>query len=379
MGNYMGISFTDEGDSYGTNKLFTKEPQFYWRIKSSDADWNFGDFDDEDLDELRVGYPEPAGTVELSGAHIRALPTIMYALLGNYLYTEGYTTETVVTGKDKDGNDITKTVNLNMHEFWAGNGLEVPEWCANMIYEVGNQTMIDGAVMDSFEINAGLNKTTAECGFVYRNEQSKEINVETVIQNKNILQALPLVGYDWTVTLTVNDDTTDEQITPCFNEVNISINNNILTGDDVRCLGKDRYGFKPSMEKREIEVTGKIKLTPATLPLINKLKYKGNTKSDGGWRYWNKCHNIDGSLKLRATSCLDSAEWIEFYFPKAAINIDPIKIEDGNVDVDLSLKLYNTKKVHLTQKVDPTKEDSDYIQVVTPMRVKIQTRAGKVE
>ncbi len=369
MGNYMGISFTDEGDTYGTNKLFTKEPAFYWRIKSSDADWNFGEFDDEDLDELRVGYPEPAGTVELSGAHIKAMPTILYALLGNYLFTENYTTVEV------DGEQVS----VNMHEFWAGNGLEVPEWCANMIYEVGNQTMIDGAVMDSFELNAGLNKTTAECGFVYRNEQSKEINVETVIQNKNILQALPLVGYDWTVTLTVNDESLNQEIQPCFNEVNISVNNNILTGDDVRCLGKDRYGFKPTMEKREIEVTGKIKLTPATLPLVNTLKYKGSTQSTGGWRYWNKCHNIDGSLKLRATSCLDSAEWIEFYFPKAAINIDPIKIEDGNVDVDIALKLYNTKKAPLTQKVDPSNPDSAYIQVVTPMRVKVQSRAPKVQ
>lgn len=369
MGNYMGISFTDEGDAYGTNKLFTKEPQFFWRIKSSDADWNFGEFDDEDLDELRVGYPEPAGTVELSGAHIRAMPTVMYALLGNYLFTEGYDTIT----------ENSSTVNLNMHEFWAGNGLEVPEFCVSMIYEVGAQSMIDGAVMDSFELTAGLNKTTAECGFVYRNEQTKEVNVDTLIQNKNILQAFPLVGYDWTVTLNVNDDGLDQEIQPCFNEVSISINNNLLTGDDVRCLGKDRYGFKPTLEKREIKVTGKIKLTPATLPLVNTLKYKGSTMSQNGWRYWNKCHNIDGSLKLKATSCLDSAEWIEFYFPKAAINIDPIKIEDGNVDVDISLKLYSTQKVSLTQRVDPEDDTSAYIKVVTPMRVKIQSRAAKVE
>ena len=366
----MGISFTDEGDSYGTNKLFTKEPQFFWRIKSSDADWNFGEFDDEDLDELRVGYPEPAGSVELSGAHIYAMPTIMYALLGNYMYTAAYQTVT----------EDNKTVTLNLHEFWAGDGLEVPEWCANMVYGVGEQIMIDGAVMDSFELNAGLNKTTAECGFVYRNEQTREVNVDTLMQSKNILQKLPLVGYDWTVTLTVNDDGLDQsEINPCFNEVNISINNNLLTGDDVRCLGKDRYGFKPSLEKREIEVTGKIKLTPSTLPLVNTLKYKGSTMTESGWRYWNKCHNVDGSLKLRATSCLDKNEWVEFYFPKAAINIDPIKVEDGNIDVDMTLKLYNTQKVSLSQKVDPSNSESDNIKVVTPMRVKVQTRAPKVE
>ena len=370
MGNYMGISFLDEGDSYGTVKVNTKAPAFYWRIKSSDADWNFGEFDDEDLDELRVGYPEPSGTVELSGAHVYAIPTIMYAMLGNYMFTEGYTTAT----------ENDETVTLNMHEFWAGDGLEVPEWSANLIYGVGEHTMIDGAVMDTFELNANLNKTTAECGFVYRNEQTKEVNVDTLMQGKNVLQKLPLVGYDWTVTLTVNDEGLDQtEITPCFNEVNISINNNLLTGDDVRCLGKDRYGFKPSLEKREIEVPGKIKLTPATLPLVNTLKYKGSTKSAGGWRYWNKCHNVDGTLKLRAVSCLDPNEWVEFYFPKAAINVDPIKIEDGNVDVDLTLKLYNTKKVSLTQKVDPNNPDSAFIQVVTPMRVKVQTRAPKVQ
>ena len=359
MANYMGMKFNQASDAYGTDALSGNTlPDFFAQTNSHEAGLNIEEPDVTamDTDLPRGGYPEPEGKINTS-AHTKALPTYFYSLLGNYRFTEDGATLTI------DGESVTQ----NVHEFWMGENSELPQWSGLFTYGDFMQKKISGAVTDTMDWNATLDKTELELGFKYRNELSKQVNIETARQDYEIISGLPLIGYDYRSTLTIVEDNT---ITSnCFREAKISVNNNLITGEDIRCLGQRKYSIQPSSENKEIDIELTTKFDRRNYELITAAAY-GNTNVANGYHGLEDCKNFTGRFTLYASACTEGAERVSMAFPRNIITVDTISADGNNLEATLNLKPVNTGKVTL---LDGT------TQINTPMYVKIISSADVVE
>ena len=360
MANYMGIKFNDTSDAYGTDALSGNTmPDFFVQTESHEAGLNIPDPDVTalDTDLPRGGYPEPEGKVSVS-AHTQAIPTYLYALLGNYRFTaNGATIEL------SDGTEVTR----NVHEFWMGENSELPQWGALFTYGDFMQKKVIGAVADNMTWTAGLDKTKAELGFKYRQEYSKQVNVETARQSFTMSSGLPLIGYDYTSTLTIVED--NSITSTCFREATMSIENNLVTGDDIRCLGQRKYSIQPSSEKKNISIDLTTKFDRRNYELVTAAAY-GNTNVASGYHGLEDCKNFTGRFILYASACTEEAERVSFAFPRNIIKLDTVSAESNNLEAKFKLYPVNTGSVTLH---DGTTT------INTPMYVKVISSAPKVE
>jgi len=359
MVNYCGIVYEDPEDSYGTDQsLKGKKPQFYIHDDGHSPDMNQQDFDDEDvrngLDEYRNGYFEPEGDLSLS-AHTKSVPTILYGVMGLYKFTENVD---VATG---DG------AILNCHELWIGDKLERP--CFNADFTSGDFLLkrIFGGIFDKMEWDANLNKTKIDLSMIYKTERVKDINLESYKAQFNMLKALPLVGYDYTVQVGSQDDPL--AYSNCFNDLKITIENNHQTGDDARCLGSIYYGFKPMMESCNIEIEATTKFNRRNYEFIIGAMHNKYEPNDSGWNAPKPCEEFTKRVAIKAQSCVDPNENVLFIFPKCRVRIEPIKADSNILEATLKLKPFNTETVKMAD--DTTNKR-------TSMYVKVITRSGRV-
>lgn len=372
MANYVGIVYTTDGHRYGWDTFAEgkKTPQFYLKNDSQSPDLNIGDFDNEDvrngLDEYRNGYPEPQGDVTVT-AHTKSAPTILYGVLGNYIFTANG-----VTIEAEDENEEDRT--LNVHEFWVGENLERPEWCGEFAYSDFLVKRIFGAIFDSMTWNATLDKTTVELGLIYRDEAVKDIYLEAYKDNFNLLKALPLVGYDYEVAI-LDLDAEEEQLledyaSQCFKEVTITVENNHATGEDARCLGSMLYSYKPTMESCNIELEATTKFDRRNYEFIVGAMHNGYNPNSNRWNKLQACQTFNKKVILKARSCINPDEYIEFRFPKCRVTLDPIDGDSNVLEATLKLQPFTTEQVLL---------HDEQTRKTTPMYVKVVTTAGRVD
>jgi hypothetical protein len=366
MANYVGIVYTDDGKKYGWDSFSEdKKPQFYLKNDSQSPDLNIEDFDNEDvrngLDEYRNGYPEPQGDVSIT-AHTKSAPTVLYGVMGNYIYTP----QAITSESDPDKK-------LNVHEFWIGENLERPEWCGEFSYSDFFLKRIYGAIMDSMTWNATLDKTTVELGFIYQKEAVKDIYLEAYKDNFNLLKALPLVGYDYEIAI-IDPEADEEAIiqdysSQCFKELTITIENNHTTGEDARCLGSMYYGFKPTMESCNIEIEATTKFDRRNYTFIVGAMHNGYNPNSNRWNTLQVCKTFNKKVVLKARSCIDPDEYILFRFPKCRVTLDPIDGDSNVIEATLKLQPFTTEQVLL---------HDDETRKTTPMYAKVVTSAGRV-
>lgn len=373
MANYVGIVYTDDGHRYGWDSFLegNKSPQFYLKNDSQSPDLNIEDFDNEDvrngLDEYRNGYPEPQGDVTVT-AHTKSAPTILYGVMGNYIYTAGGVT---VEATEQDAEDEV----FNVHEFWIGENLERPEFCAEFAYSDFLLKRIYGGIWDSMTWNATLDKTTVELGLIYREEAVKDIYLEAYKENFSLLKALPIVGYDYEVAI-IDPGADDEEAvlqdyaSQCFKEVTITIENNHATGEDARCLGSMLYGFKPRMESCNIEIEATTKFDRRNYAFIVGAMHNGYNPNTNRWNKLQACQTFNKKVILKARSCIDPNEYIEFRFPKCRVTLDPIDGDSNVIEVTLKLQPFTTEQVLLFD---------EQTRKTTPMYAKVVTKAGRVD
>lgn len=371
MANYVGIVYTDDGHRYGWDSFSeNKKPQFYLKNDSQSPDLNIEDFDNEDvrngLDEYRNGYPEPQGEVSIT-AHTKSAPTILYGVMGNYLFTPNAVT---VAATEAGAEDEV----FNVHEFWIGENLERPEWCGEFAYSDFFLKRIYGGIMDSMTWEATLDKTTVELGFIYQKEAVKDIYLEAYKDNFNLLKALPLVGYDYEIAI-IDPNADDEEIvladyaSQCFKELTITIENNHTTGEDARCLGSIYYGFKPTMESCNIEIEATTKFDRRNYEFIVGAMHNGYNPNSDRWNTLQICKTFNKKVVLKARSCIDPNEYILFRFPKCRVTLDPIDGDSNVIEATLTLQPFTTEQVLL---------HDEETRKTTPMYAKVVTKAGRV-
>jgi hypothetical protein len=281
--------------------------------------------------------------------------------MGNYIFTPNAVTS-----------DTEENKTLNVHEFWIGENLERPEWCGEFAYSDFLVKRIYGAIMDSMTWNATLDKTTIELGLIYQDEAVKKTFLEAYRQTFNMLKALPLVGYDYTVAILdpVAADLNDPSaVSECFKEVTITVENNHATGEDARCLGSMKYGYKPTMESCNIEIEASTKFDRRNYEFIVGAMHNGYNPNQDGWNKLQACSSFDKKVILRARSCLDPDEYIEFRFPKCRVTLDPIDGDSNVIEATLQLQPYTTSKITL---------NDGETEKITPMYVKVVSQAGRV-
>jgi len=360
MANYLGLVFNTEGSAYGSD-MFAQghSPQYFIQTKEHEANLNLAESDEDSLStEIpRGAYPEPEGSATMS-AHTKGAPTLMYSLLGNYVFTEDAVEVTLSDG--------TK-VDRNLHEFWMGENSELPDYCGSFTYGDFMRKTIYGGVTDSLTWTAGLEKTEVELGFVYRHELSQKINIESIRQNFNVLQALPLVGYDYAASLTILEN--NSLVANCFKEVSIEVNNNLITGDDIRCLGQRKYGIRPSSESKEIEISLTTKFDRRNYEIIMAAMYGNANVDSDGWYGLEDCKTFTAKFELYASACTEEAEAIRFIFPCCYVTVDSITAENNNIEATIKLKPNNSRKVTL----------NNGTKINTPMYVRVRTEADELE
>ena len=358
MVNYTGIIYEDREDAYGTDQFKKdKHPQYYIRDDGHSPDLNVQDFDEEDvrngLDEFRNGYYEPEGDLSLS-AHTASLPTVLYGVMGLYKYQNN-----VDTASDD--------APLNSHEFWIGDKLERPAFSADFTSGDFLLKRIFGGLFDSLEWDANLNKTTLDLSMIYKTEALKKISLESYKTNFNMLKAIPLVGYDYTVEIGSEEDGMNTS-SNCFNDFKLTIENNHQTGDDARCLGSITYGFKPIMESCNIEAEAVTKFNRRNYEFIVGAMHNHYEPNSGGWNSPAPCKEFTKRVMVKAQSCVDPDEYVLIIFPKCRVTVEPVDADSNVLEATLKLKPFNTETVTL----------SNNVTVTTPLYIKVITRANRV-
>ena len=357
----MAMIFNEDTDSYGADPIATQGlhvPDLqYFQTDEHEANLNIEEPEVDAMSVIpaRAGYPEPEGSVTVS-AHTKIVPTYMYSLLGNYRFTENGASITTSGGS---------TVQRNVHEFWMGENSELPQWASSLNYSDFMQKRLTGCVTDTLDWTAGLDKTELEIGFKYRNEKSRTYNLETYRQMMTINEGLPLIGYDYNPRLNILENDTLQG--RCFKEVKISVENNLISGEDVRCLGNRFYSVKPTSDSKSISIECTTSFTRDKYDLIMGAAYS-NTNVTEGYHSASACQTFTGHFQLSASPCAEEAEQVIFDFPQCLVNVDNLTADGNNLEATMKLTPIATGEATL---LDNTK-------VRTPMYVKVVTAADTV-
>lgn len=373
----MGIVYNPPDDDYGVD-MFSKaqtgtDPEWYLRTNGVNLDLNPQELSIEDvrngLDEDRNGYFEPEGDVSLT-AHVKSISELFYGVLGRYIFTENG--EVAQSDENKQ---------MNVHEFWAGENLDRPQFSADVASADFLLARIFGAMFDTMEWNATLDKTTIDLDFIYKDEATKEIYLDSYRSNWNELKALPLVGYDYTMYIGkdsdqdgFDDDDGDMIVSQCFKEFTLKIENNLTTGDDNRCLGRSRtYTVRPSSENCNIEVEAKTRFDRRNYEFIVGARHGGYAPVNK-WDHPKLCTTFTKKLYIEARSCIDPDEYVVFIFPKCKVTVDGIDGGSNNIESTVTLVPINSERVTLAAKDGNGNEQVKQ----TAMYVKVVTDAGRV-
>ena len=379
MASYMGIVYNPSTDDYGVD-MFKKAtepgeyygPEYYLKTDGINLDMNEQDLNQEEvrngLDEDRNGYYEPEGDVKLT-AHTKTISEIFYGVLGRYIFTGN--------GEDAQSDPNKK---MNVHEFWAGENLDRPQFNADIASADFLLARIFGAMWNEMEWNAGMDKTTIDLDFIYKTEATKDIYLDSYRSNWNVFQGLPLVGYDYTMYIGkdsnqdgIDDDDTDMIVSQCFKEFTLKIENNLTTGDDNRCLGKSRtYTIKPTSENMDIEVEAKTRFDRRNYSFIVGARHGGYAPVNK-WDSPKTCTTFTKKLYIEARSCIDPDEYVVFIFPKCKVKVDGIDGGSNNIESTVTLTPINTENVTLS-----ATSNGQPITRRTAMYVKVVTEAGRV-
>ena len=340
MANYFCIV---PEDTYGADAIEQgKEPQFHIMTTSHNPDLN----DENQLLNLgsmavvkdRQGYPEPSGDISTS-ADTKCFHQYLLYILGNYNFVE-------------DGHLGSDGESRNVHEFWGGERKSMPSATCAFTYDDFMEKITTGTIISSLKMTIGKELTTIEPSLVYSKERVTKINIDDY--EKKLLDAIPLIGYDYEIQI---DNVKSEVIS----DLEIEINNNVNT-DKCTVLGTRWYKRKPRFEKRDTTITATTLFDEENYEMIVKAMHGAYNPQANGYNYPHDCISFHAKLFIKARTCEDRDEFINFIFPNCIVELDPIEANEGVLEASLKFTPEMNKSVTLT---DGSKKTTDMlIQVV---------------
>lgn len=330
-------------DKYAENAIDKgKTPDFYVQTTSHNPDLN----DENQKLNLgsmavvrdRQGYPEPSGDISTS-ADVKVFHQYMYYLLGNYTYIEG-------GHKAKDGST------RNVHEFFGGERKSMPSATCAFTYDEFMEKVTTGTILSSMKLTIGKELTTLEPSVVYSKEKVKKINIDEY--EHNMLDAIPLIGYDYTVEI----GTSFGQV---ISDLEIEIDNNVNT-DKCTVLGSRWYARKPRFEKRDITITATTLFDEDNYEYIIEAMHGKYAPNERGYNSPHDCVSFHAPVKIKARTCENTDEFIWMIFPWCIIELDPIEANEGVLEASLTITPEKVKSV--TTHDGNTKITDIFVQVV---------------
>ena len=330
-------------DTYGEDAIKKgKTPEWYIQTTSHNPDLN----DENQLLNLgsmavvkdRQGYPEPSGDISTS-ADVKVFHMYMYYLLGNYVYTA-------------DGHDGGSQGMKHLHEFWGGERKSMPSATCAFTYDDFMEKITTGTILSSMKMTIGKELTTIEPSIVYANERTKKISIDEY--EHNVLDSIPLIGYDYTVT--IGDSYGD-----VISDIEIEIDNNVNT-DKCTVLGTRWYKRKPRFEKRDIKITATTLFDEDNYDLVMKAMHGDYAPKSDGYNYPHDCISFHDKVTITARCCENRQEFINIVFPWCVIEVDPVEANEGVLEASLTITPEMVKKARLK---DGTEKVTDiFVQVV---------------
>lgn len=319
-----------------------KKPQFHIMTTSHNPDLN----DENQLLNLgsmavvkdRQGYPEPSGDISTS-ADVKCFHQYLYYLLGNYKFIEG-------------GHEVAGEDNKNIHEFYGGERKSMPSCTCAFTYDDFMEKITIGTVLSSMKMTIGKELTTLEPSLVYSTERVTQINIDDY--EKKLLDAIPLIGYDYEIQI---DNATCEVIS----DLEIEIDNNVNT-DKCTVLGTRWYKRKPRFEKRDTTITATTLFDEENYELIVEAMHGKYAPRENGYNYPHDCVSFHAKLVIKARTCEERNEFINFIFPNCVVELDPIEANEGVLEASLKFTPEMNKSVRLAD--GTTKITDMLIQVV---------------
>ena len=218
--------------------------------------------------------------------------------------------------------------NPNVHEFWGGENNKLSSFTLWVTFDIFEKTIV-GSLLDNFkmEVSDEYMKFTAD--FVYKTEESEEIeNIE--------LYKVKLLDGDWALMFYDVSVEIDESAPPgIVSSFSFDGKNNINV-DKTIGLGSRGPQRKAAAQGRDIAISFVSTLERETLELIQKAEYGevGNEPSE--------CKLCKIPLKLICNVCEDTTDRLEITFPECIFAVDYELSEADEIEVTFNLDAMGT-------------------------------------
>lgn len=267
--------------------------------------------------KARAGIMKPTGNTK-ADADLQRLGWYFLGFLDNYIYTAGTSS------------------NPNTHEFYGGEGHELPSFRAVAVYDMLKK-YIYGMLIDNLKLECSDDSLTVETDWIYKTEKAGIIGSagETFTRPEDLDNDLFIMFYD--ISLKLNGSAIDGVSTSFSFEGknNHNVDNTIGFGSrapQVRAIAVDR----------EIDLSLKTTLTSDTVRSILNAEYGEVNALEP-----SSCKILQVPLEVNVALCENANISLKILFPKCTVKADYDMSGADNIEVTLSLATLGSGTVTL--------------------------------
>lgn len=307
-------------DKYGDNVDWEDYvPDYHQEVDSADFKLN----DDPVLNgggsrmykSGRAGVMKPTGSTE-GKVDLKRIGHYFRALLDNYVFTEG-------NGE-----------NMNVHEFYGGEGTELPSFSAVQTFDLF-QKQIVGLMLDTLKLEVSDEYLTFGADWIYANESSSKIDANDY-DRLEMEGDIPLMFYD--VKARLNNAEENKAIQSSFD---VEIKNNFDV-DKTIGLGSRHPQRKANAQRREIDLSLVTTLDSETLDTILAGEY-----GEVGALEPSKCKIMKVPLELDVAICEDTKRKMTILFPECILSVEYDLSDADAIETTINLSAMGTGKATL--------------------------------
>ena len=288
----------------------------------------------------RAGILKPTGSTS-ADADLQRLTWYFYGYLDNYVFTEG------------------STGDPNIHEFYGGEGKELPSFRGIAVYDMLKK-YIYGMLIDQLSLECSDESMTVKADWIYKTEKAGIIGVdgESFTRPDDLDDDYFIMFYD--IALKLNNSAVDG-VSTAFT---FSGNNNHDV-DSTIGFGSRAPQVRAPAGKRENELTLTTTLTSDTVRSILDAEY-----GEVGALEPSSCKLLQIPLELNVELCENSDIGLQVLFPRCTVRVEYDMSDVDSIEVSMTLATLGAEEVTL--------EDGT-TKVVTDMYVKLTNAQGELE
>lgn len=260
----------------------------------------------------RAGVAKPTGTTK-ADADLQRLTWYWYGFLDHYDFTAGTSS------------------NPNVHEFWGGEGKELPSFRGLAVFDMLKK-YIYGMIEDGLKLECSDDSLSVEASWLYKTEKAGIIGSagETFTRPDDLDDDYFIMFYD--ISLKLSGSAIDGVSTAFSMDAKNNHNVDATVGFGSRYPQK-----RPNAGKREIDLSLTTTLTSDTVRSILNAEYGEVNALEP-----SACKILQVPLELNVALCENNSISMKILFPKCTVKAEYDMSGSDNIEVTMSLATLGT-------------------------------------